>query len=502
MKVSVAPGDAFDGPADATIVFLRQASGGAAPWPRPARAAVRRALAGALRLHRPRGTPGETVLLPAGGGLPHPVIAVGTGDASRPPDAALERAAAAAARLARRHDLRRLRIAAAPARAVRDSAGRIRALVRGASAGSYRFDAYRSDDATRPERAPLALVLAGFDPLPAGAARVAREARAEADVLTRVRNLANQPGNEATPAAIERFARKLARDTGLVCDVLDRRALEREGCRALLAVGQGSREAPRMIVLRHAGKRRAARPVVLVGKTITFDAGGISLKPRKNMEWMRYDKSGGMAVLAATAAAARIGLACPVTGILAVAENMPGGGATRPGDIVRARSGKTIEIINTDAEGRLVLADALAYAASFRPRAVVDLATLTGAVIVALGHAAAAVLGTDAPLADALRAAGERVGERLWPLPLWPAYDEALKSDFADVRNIGDGSAGTVAGAAFLKAFAPGGVPWAHLDIAGTAWLEKDRPEAGAGATLFGARLLVEWMRRLEEDPL
>jgi leucyl aminopeptidase len=281
------------------------------------------------------------------------------------------------------------------------------------------------------------------------------------------------------------------------CAVADETALRRDRCLSVLAVGQGSANPPRLVTLTYPGKRRKEPPVVLVGKTITFDTGGISIKPSRNMEWMKYDKSGGMAALAAVLLAARLKLDHPVVAILAMAENMPGSRATRPGDIVRSRSGKTIEIINTDAEGRLVLADALSIAAGLRPRAIVDLATLTGACVVALGHVAAGVMGNDETLLKGLQAAGDAAGERLWPLPLLPEYGEALKTPFADLKNVGEEGAGAIVGGAFLEAFVPAGVPWAHIDIAGTAWEEREKPYGAPGATLFGPGLLVEWIRRL-----
>ncbi len=279
------------------------------------------------------------------------------------------------------------------------------------------------------------------------------------------------------------------------------KALAKAGCNALLAVSRGSSQAPCLITLKYRGTNPRLKPVVLVGKTITFDTGGLSLKPAKGMEWMKYDKCGGMAVLAATLIAARLRVKRPVIGILAVAENMPGGRATRPGDIVRARSGKTIEILNTDAEGRLVLADALSIASDYHPEAIVDLATLTGACIVALGHTLAAVMGSHEHLVTALREAGEATGDRLWPLPLLPEYADGLRGQFADLKNIAaDGAAGTIVGGAFLQSFVPGAIPWAHLDIAGTAGEEKEQAYSAAGATLFGTRLLTQWIRNIEKD--
>jgi len=407
----------------------------------------------------------------------------------------LERAAAAATRVARRRQARSLVCAARPygELALPEC---LRLLVRGVYYGAYHFNSFRSARASEDRGAAvLEVSIADCGPNARGATAAVRAAMLEGETLAEVRDLANLPGNEATPEKIAAATRALARRWGLHCRVLDRRELERQGCRALLAVGRGSEHEPCVIELRHHGARRGAAPIAIIGKTITFDAGGICLKPAKGMEWMRYDKSGGMAIIAAMGMVARLKIPRNVVGLLAVAENMPDGRATRPGDIVRARSGRTIEIINTDAEGRLILADALSLAGEFKPQAIVDLATLTGAVVVALGHEVSGILGNDSALVERLIAAGQTCGDRLWPLPLWPDYDDELKSHFADLRNVGGGDAGTILGATFLKHFVPKGVPWAHIDFAGPAYQEKARPYGEQGVTLAGAKLLLEWIR-------
>lgn len=368
----------------------------------------------------------------------------------------------------------------------------LEALLCGFFAGQYAFSQFRD---TKDHAKPLNIHLAAA-PREAGSIPVwVKEISIIVDTLRKLLDVANLPANVASPETIARQARSLAREYGLQCRVWDEKTLAAKKCGGILAVGQGSVHSPRLILLRHVTGKNSRPPLVFVGKTITFDTGGISLKPGKGMEWMKFDKSGGMAVLAATLAAARLELERPIIGILAVAENMPSGHATRPGDIIRTYSGKTVEILNTDAEGRLVLADALAVAAEFKPAAIVDLATLTGACVVALGHFAAGLMSNDARLEAALRAAGEKTGERVWPLPLWPEYEEMIKGQFAEIKNIGDGSAGPIVGGAFLKQFIPREIPWAHVDIAGTAYAEKNLPYRDAGATLFGARLLLQWAR-------
>jgi len=371
-------------------------------------------------------------------------------------------------------------------------------IVGGLSTGHYRFGKFLSTENGRPPA--ISLIVADARNSKKKLLSAAREASVLSETVTMVRDLANLPANEAPPRVIAQHASAWAKKFGLSCSVLGPRELKKKGCRALLAVAQGSDHDARLITLKYRGRNPRLAPVILVGKTITFDTGGLSLKTAKGMEWMKYDKCGGMAVLAAMIAVARLRPNNPVIGILAAAENMPGGGATRPGDIVRSYSGKTIEILNTDAEGRLVLADALAIAAEYKPAAIVDLATLTGACIIALGHVLAGIMGNNATLIEELKIAGEATGDRVWPLPLLPDFDDCIRSDFADMKNIGDGSAGSIIGGVFLKQFIPPNVPWAHLDIAGTAHLEKEKAYAASGATLFGTRLLVEWIKQRDKQ--
>ncbi len=305
------------------------------------------------------------------------------------------------------------------------------------------------------------------------------------------RDLSNQPGNKLTPTVLAEKAQEVADELGLTCEVLDLAKLKEGGFGTLLAVAQGSEEEPRFITLEYVPEGEKRDTVVFVGKGITFDTGGISLKPGKGMEEMKHDMSGAAAVLGAMQVVGNIKPDLHVVGLIAATENMPSGTAIKPGDVVTSYSGKTVEIINTDAEGRLVLADALGYAGRYEPQAVVDLATLTGAVIVALGNFTAGMMGTNQDLMDRLQAAGEKTHERVWQLPLWDDYDEQIKSNTADMKNIGDGTAGTIAGAVFLKKFAEG-YPWVHLDIAGTAWDMKGSSYVPKTASGYGVRLLVQ----------
>ena len=308
------------------------------------------------------------------------------------------------------------------------------------------------------------------------------------------RDLSNQPSNYMTPTMLAEKAQAIADNTGLKCEIFEPAQLKEKGFGALVGVAQGSLEEPRFIILEHFPDGDTQDTVVFVGKGITFDSGGLSLKPSRGMDEMKHDMSGAAAVLGAMQAIGRLRPNLHVVGLIAATENLPSGTAQKPGDVVRSYAGKSIEILNTDAEGRLVLADALGYAAKYEPKAVIDLATLTGAVITALGHFAAGLMGTDDSLIENIKAAADKTHERVWQLPLWEDYDEGIKSHVADVQNIGDGTAGTIAGAVFLKKFAEG-YPWAHLDIAGTAWGVEGSSYIPKGASGYGVRLLVQFAR-------
>jgi leucyl aminopeptidase len=271
--------------------------------------------------------------------------------------------------------------------------------------------------------------------------------------------------------------------------------MTQEGLTGCLAVARGSAEEPRFIILRHTVEYPRRR-IAIVGKGITFDSGGLSLKPAKAMETMKSDMAGGATALHAVSVAAALGLPLEVTAYVPATENLPGGRAQKPGDVIRYANGKTVEVLNTDAEGRLVLADALLLAARARPDVVIDLATLTGAARIALGSLYACVLGNDQSLVDELLAASRACGEGLWQLPLIREYREDLKSGIADLRNVGSGDAGTILGALFLGEFVDG-VPWAHLDIAGAAFADRELPLSPRGATGYGLRLLIEYLRSL-----
>ena len=364
-------------------------------------------------------------------------------------------------------------------------------LASGACLRGYRFDKYQTrkdqDEEPAGEVAQLTFRLADPD--------AARGAWAPADAVAQgvahARDLVSEPANVLSPESFAEECSKLGEAVGLGVEILGPAELRELGMRALLGVSQGSAREPRVAVMRWNGGAAGAAPVALVGKGVCFDSGGLSIKPAAGMEEMKWDMGGAGAVFGAMEALARRGAKANVVGILGLVENMPSGTAQRPGDVVTAMSGLTIEVINTDAEGRLVLADALHYAKEqFKPRVMIDLATLTGAIVVALGHEQAGLFTPDEELAGWIAAAGEAVGEKVWRMPLGDAYMKHIKSDIADIKNVGRArEAGASAGAVFLQRFA-GDVPWAHLDIAGVAWTKQDLPLAAKGATGFGVRLL------------
>jgi leucyl aminopeptidase len=329
----------------------------------------------------------------------------------------------------------------------------------------YRTTKPSAKDAPRLQSVRLVCTKGQADALDRGLAR----GEAIAAGVALARELANRPANHCTPSDLADEARRLAKAHGLKAEVLDREDARKLGMGAFLAVAQGSDQPPKFIVLRWQGGGKQDPPVVLVGKGITFDTGGISLKPAAEMDEMKFDMGGAASVLGTLRAVAALKLGLNVVGLIPATENMPGGRAVKPGDVVKSLSGKTIEILNTDAEGRLVLCDALTYAERFKPAAVVDIATLTGACVVALGHHRSGLFSTDDALAGELLAAGEQALDPAWRMPLDDAYDEALKSNFADMANVGPRAGGAVTAAMFLRRYA-GAFRWAHLDIAGTAW--------------------------------
>jgi len=373
----------------------------------------------------------------------------------------------------------------------RDVAWRVRQAVMTSEETLYRFDRLKSkkDEVRRPLRKLTFCVERRGELAPAEQALV--EGQAIAAGMNLMKNLANLPGNICTPTYLAEQARALAKEHGLAAEILGRDEMEKLGMHSLLAVAKGSHQPPQFIVLRYEGGKAGDKPIVLVGKGVTFDTGGISIKPAPEMDEMKFDMSGAASVLAAIKAAALMKLPLNIVAVVPTVENMPGGAATRPGDIVTSMSGQTIEILNTDAEGRLILCDALTYVERFEPDCVVDVATLTGACVIALGHVVSGLLANNDGLARELLDAGQDSWDRAWQMPLLDEYQEQLQSNFADLGNIGGRPAGTITAACFLSRFAKK-FEWAHLDIAGTAYKSgKEKGSTGRPVPLLCHFLLA-----------
>jgi leucyl aminopeptidase len=351
----------------------------------------------------------------------------------------------------------------------RDIAWNVRQAALGLREALYLFDQLKSEKKGPPPALAEVTLALPTGSVPAPASRALREAAATAEGAALAKTLGNLPSNICTPAYLASEAKKLARQFKLRLEVLERRDMDRLGMGALVSVTKGSHQPPKLIVLHYNGGAKSKRPVVLVGKGVTFDTGGISLKPGAEMDEMKYDMSGAASVLGTLRALAGMKAPVNVIGVVPAVENMPGGGASKPGDVVTTLSGQTVEILNTDAEGRLILCDALTYAERFSPDVMIDIATLTGACVIALGHVASGLFANDEKLAEALRAAGDDAWDRVWHMPLWEDYQEQLRSNFADMANIGGRPAGSVTAASFLARFTRK-QRWAHLDIAGTAY--------------------------------
>ncbi|MBY0276319.1 leucyl aminopeptidase [Candidatus Binatia bacterium] len=429
-------------------------------------------------------------------------IGIGRADAGRIEAEAWRRFAGQAIEAARGARAKSVAISVAAADAGAAATSALGAVIEGALLADYQIEGWKTSRATfRVETC----IVAGV-PATREAARVAKRAETLATSTRFARDLINGPAEHVTPDHLGRTAKRIGRENGLTVHVYGPEEMKRLKMGAILAVGRGSRNEPRLIELVYRPRRASgAGPVALVGKGITFDSGGLSLKPPASMEIQKRDMAGGAAVLGAMQAIGALKPDIEVRGYVASAENMPDGRAYRPGDVLRAFTGKTIEVLNTDAEGRLVLADALGWAAAggfgrrVKPRWMVDLATLTGAVTTALGRSIAGVMGSDADLVRRLIEIGRETGEPMWELPLVDEYVSGMDSTIADLKNVGDGTAGTIYGGLFLREFT-GGLPWAHLDIAAVAYADKARPYVPRGAVGWGVRTLVALVERAARE--
>jgi leucyl aminopeptidase len=441
-----------------------------------------------------RGAANETLALPKGRSW---VVVVGLGKAG---DLSLDRVrqlAGTAAKAVRARGFKHLVLPILRERVIGQTGVVSQALIEGALLGLYRYDRLKQiPKHEKTKRIDTITLVAERRREAAEARRGVEQAEAVVAAVSLARDLINGPSNLVTPTHLANQARALATRHRLKCAVIPFAQLKKRGFGGIVGVAQGSPHPAQFIVLDYAPPRARAT-FAFCGKGITFDSGGLSLKPAAKMEQMKYDMSGAAAVFGTLQAAARLKLPYRVVGIVAATENMPSGTAQKPGDVIKTLSGKTVEVLNTDAEGRMVLSDCLHYAKRYKPDCTVDLATLTGACVVALGAEAIGLMTKDERLAARLNHAGQATHERVWRLPLWDEYGPAMKSDIADLRNVTNtGEAGTITAAKFLEEFTEGLKSWAHLDIAGTAWTEKDKPYVPKGAVGIGVRLLV----RLMED--
>jgi leucyl aminopeptidase len=419
------------------------------------------------------------------------VLLIGCGDREGYKAAKITQMAGSAARFLRSKNIKSIGIIP---RAEGDVEKVAQMVVVGAIMGLFEPDKYRTKDKEQRQIDAVTVVIDGVDEKSLN--RGAERGLIIGESINFTRDMANEPGAHLTPTVMAERAKQAAKKFGLTFDVLEQKQMEKLGMGALLGVARGSDEPPKLIVLKYQPPKSRTNKqglLALVGKGITFDSGGISLKPGENMELMKYDMTGAATVIGTMCAIAQLKPEIPVLGVAPCCENLPSGKATKPGDVLTAMTGKTIEVINTDAEGRLILADAIAYAKKLGATKIIDMATLTGAVSVALGDVNTAILGTDQELIDQMIAAGQRVGERFWQLPLHDEYSKQIKSDIADIKNVGGKKAGTITATAFLKEFAEE-TPWAHLDIAGTAWADPATPFRAKGPTGVAVRTLVEFI--------
>jgi leucyl aminopeptidase len=445
-------------------------------------------IAAARRRREFTGKPFELFVTPVRGWKTSRVALVGLGSRRDFSTDRLRRAATTGALAARQRGLTRLALAHRP-EAGGAAPDAVQALAEGVILANFDGASYKTVDPPRPWLESVTLRTGGDRET---VERGIERGRVLGEHTNLARELANEPGNALTPRAFAGRAETMARAAGLSVEVLDEKQIADLRMGLLLGVAQGSAEPPRIVVLRHEPKTAAPTPVLgLIGKGITFDTGGISIKPAENMDKMKDDMSGGAAVLAALCAISRLEAPVRCIGVIPMTENMPGGKAVKPGDVLTSAEGKTVEVLNTDAEGRLILGDAVWYARRLGATHLVDVATLTGACVVALGKTTSGLFGTPDRWVEQVRRASERAGDRSWPMPVFDDYRELFKSEIADFANTGGRAGGAITGALFIKEFT-GDLPWVHIDIAGTAWVEDPKPYQPKGPTGVGVRTMAE----------
>jgi leucyl aminopeptidase len=504
-EVSIAVKAKASEQADAVVAFVTQdaTSVDSASLSRPARRAAERLLAAGVIRGKAKELAFDLIESASAEGKHSRVFVVGLGPAEKVTAELIRQAAGKILRALRKHRMTDVAVIV-PALETVIAPAAADAIVTGILLAGFRYDEYRGtaqkkddDESSR----GMNVTIVAADPDLAEVRAAVDRARIICDGQNFARTIASRPGNNINPPSLAAVAQQVAKEANLRIKILDEKQMARLGMGGILAVGSGSAHPPRMIVLEHGPKKqqksRSDRTLLVIGKSITFDTGGISIKPADKMQEMIFDKCGGMAVLGLMYAVAKLKLPLHIVGILSSAENMPGGRAYRPGDILRMYNGVTVEVTNTDAEGRLVLGDALAWGIeTYKPAAVIDLATLTGGVVVALGNTMAGVMTNSDDLMSEIQRAADATGEKIWRLPVGDDQRDMLKSNFADIINAAGRAASPLTGGAFLSHFVPrdGSVPWAHMDIAGVADTDKELPYYAKGATGWGVRTLVEWV--------
>jgi len=490
-KMHIAPGAPPEAAADLLVLPIYQGPQGG-PGVKEASGALEADLVAVFAENGLKGKLGESLSVPTMGKLPaRTILLVGVGPKGEASASTLRRAAGRAAGVASRFSSVATTLPQAAGRADES----VQATVEGFLLGSYRIDRYKGDNGDDAPVQAVENITVLSSPRWDGAA--VRQAVRRAEVLSEsvawARDLVNTPAGDATPDFLAREAQRMAEETGLEVTIWSEQDLKDGGFGGVIGVGQGSENPPRLIELTYSGGRASDPPIALTGKGVTFDSGGLSIKDAKGMEWMKADMGGAAAMLAAMRAIALLKPRINVIAAIPSSENLPSGSAIRPGDVLSHRGGKTSEVLNTDAEGRLILADSLAYLSEKNPRVIIDAATLTGACMIALGEDIWGVMGNDRTLIRDILAAGDAVGEPGWELPLWRRYREKIDSSVADVKNIGDRWGGAITAALFLAEFV-GDTPWVHLDVAGTAYWEKAGDYWPKGATGSPARAVVRYV--------
>jgi len=442
-----------------------------------------------------KGKLGKLSIIPLSGGKPaQRILLAGLGGKENMTKDTIRVVTGKIVQKAQEYNLKKISIIAPPS-FISDQSSSVVQIIEGFKMSLYRFDRFKSEKTNNP--LDLTIIVSKSNKI----LQIVKTSEIIADAVVFTKSIANLPPNECTPNTLADFAKIISKKNKMKCNIISKLELKKKGFGGITAVGQGSKNEPKLIILEHNNGKRNEKPIVLVGKAVTFDTGGISLKPGEKMDEMKFDKCGGCTVLGIMKAVSELKLPINVVGIIPSVENMPGGESYRPGDIIKLYSGKTAEILNTDAEGRLILADALSYGEKhYSPKAIIDFATLTGACIVALGTNVAGIVSNNEGLTKKINESSKKTMEEIWELPLTQDFMDMIKSDVADMKNVGIGrAAGTITAAAFLRN-SIGNTPWIHFDIAGVAWTQiatKEKSYNPKGATGFGVRLIVNYLQNL-----